>query len=316
MERDLDHRYEGEGPFYEVWYGKVNFGPDRAFWFRYTLLDGEVREAASWAILFADGRIRGERNVGALEDLIMPGSGETVFRRGEQRLTETGARGQCGELEWDLEWTSRRQGFLYVPGWMERLGLVGGNYDSCLPDLRVSGEIRAGESRFRLEEDPGMLGHIYGRTMSGQAWSWIHCNNFEDRTDAVFEALAIKFGGFGRRFSPVAWYVFDLGDDRHVFRPPKTLFGIKNRMGPDGWSFAVKGSGTRLEGQVQAPSETALVEYTDTDGSHRWCYNSKLASLELTFRDGEGNTLRLRSPGSSAFEWVTVESPDRDPLVE
>ncbi len=315
MARDLHARYDGEAPFYEVWYGKVNFGPDRAFWFRYTLLDGRVREAASWAILFADGGIEGDRTVGRLDALGLPDTGETVYRLDDQVLTGSGCRGTCGGLEWDLAWTPRREGFLYAPRWMERFGLLGGNYDSCLPDLRVSGAVRAGGESFELENEPGMVGHIYGTSMSGRAWGWIHCNDFEEH-DATFEALAIELGGIAGPVSPVAWYILDLPEQRHVFRPPGTLFGAENRLGPEGWSFTV-GSGRRtLEGEVRAPGETALVEYTDTDGSHRWCSNSKLASLELTFREGDEGPRRLRSRTASAFEWVTVEPPDRSVLVD
>lgn len=315
MDRDLHARYGGDAPFYEVWYGKVNFGPDRAFWFRYTLLDGRVREAATWAILFADGRVRGDRDVESLDDLVLPARGETVFRLNDGQLTEIGARGHCGELGWDLEWTSRREGFLYAPRWMERLGLLGGNYDSCLPGLRLTGEVRAGTEQYELDGAPGMVGHIYGTAMSGRAWGWIHCNDFEDG-DAMFEALAIELGGIADRISPVAWYVLDLEGERHVFRPPATLFGTQNQLGVDGWSFTVQSGGRHLEGEVPSPQNTALIEYTDTDGSHRWCSNSKLAPLELTFREGDGPVRRLRSRGSSAFEWVTVDRPDRAPLVD
>lgn len=132
----------------------------------------------------------------------------------------------------------------------------------------------------------------------------------------MFEALAIELGGIAGRISPVPWYILDLEDERHVFRPPATLFGTHNRLGPDGWSFTVQSGGRRLEGEVAAPQNTALVEYTDTDGSHRWCSNSKLASLTLTFRGEDGCERQLRSRGSSAFEWVTVDRPDRVPLVD
>lgn len=317
MSRDLHARYTGDDPFYEVWYGKVNIGPGRAFWFRYTLLDGTVREAASWAILFDRNDIMGDRRVFPLEDLSLPGEGTTIFFVDDQQLKADGARGRCGDLRWNLQWTSRRRGFRYIPPWIEDLGLSPGNYDSCLPDLNVEGTVGTGTETYELNGVPGMVGHIYGRRMSGRAWGWIHCNDFVDRSDAVFEALALQLGEgtIGRWVSPVSWYVLYIGERRRVFRPPLTLWRADNTVGSEGWTFRVRGSGDRLEGRVRRPDRTALVEYTDTDGSKRWCENSKLASLELTYQPVDGDPVQLRADGTSAFEWVSRNPPDRDPLV-
>ena len=45
-------RFTGQYPFYEVWYGKLNFDKEKALWFRYTLLNGVKQECAVWVIFF------------------------------------------------------------------------------------------------------------------------------------------------------------------------------------------------------------------------------------------------------------------------
>jgi hypothetical protein len=155
MVSGFSRTYTGDSPHYEVWYGKVDIGPDQAFWFRYTLLDGTVQEASTWAILFDRGDIVGDRDVWELDDLapantmIIPRTDEIsrfrgkeqVFHLGESHLDETNAIGQAGDIEWDLHWEDSGRRFRYVPPILKTLGVARSTYNSCLFDLSVNGTI-------------------------------------------------------------------------------------------------------------------------------------------------------------------------------
>jgi hypothetical protein len=323
-------RYDGHGPHYEVWYGKVDIAQERALWFRYTTLDGTVKEAATWAVLFRDGETVGGRDVSSIDSLapanvvaIPKGHDESRFSRQPQvfhndhgHLDGANAIGAAGGVEWDLTWEDRGRRFRYVPHALERWGLVGSTYDDCLMDLRVSGTIRYEDDVYEVDGVPGMVGHIQGSKIAGQTWAWSHCNCFDDDDDAAFEGLSARVKLGGRVTPALSGFVVFVDGQKYVFRSPLSLLRADTEFSKHRWDFAVKSGGVELTGRAWSPSEVALVEYTDTDASNLWCYNSKLSDLEIRIRDPKrGLDRTLHSTGRAAFEFVTREKPREEALV-
>jgi hypothetical protein len=327
------NNYDGQSPHYEVWYGKVDLAPERAIWFRYTIFDGAVQEASTWAILFDGDDVKGGRSWWELDELARPNAldppddreGEERFRGNNQvfrvdgaYLDEANALGSADGISWDLNWEDRERRFHYIPSAVARLPVLKSAYDACFMDLRVSGTVTADGETFQVDGRPGMLGHIHGSKISGNSWAWAHCNSFDERDDAVFEGLSVRLDLMGMETPPVSAFVLHLGDDKWEFRTPLSMVLSESVFERDSWTFEVDAGGARLTGRATAPppERVALVEYDDTDGSKLWCYNSKLADLELRIQDPvDGIDERLTAEGTSAFEYVTRELPDETPLI-
>jgi hypothetical protein len=323
--------YDNNKPHYEVWYGKVDIAPEQAFWFRYTLLDGTVQEASTWAILFDNSSVHGHRDVWELTDLapgntvIIPRTDEInrfrgkqqVFHLGESHLDESNAIGEAGNLSWDLQWSDSGRRFRYVPPILKTLGVARSTYNSCLFDLSVSGTIKHQDETYEVSENTGMIGHIEGSKIIGHSWGWAHCNNFDNHADAAFEGLSAQLQlGWGVT-PPLSAFVLFLEGERHTFRSPMSIVRSQSGFNRDEWIFQSRSGNYVLSGKAEAPEAIAVVEYTDTDGSKLWCHNSKLADLTLELKDkASGEITRLKSSGRSAYEWVTRTPPDEEIIID
>ena len=322
--------YTGDAPFYEVWYGKVDVAEDVALWFRYTTLDGVIREASTWAVVFDGEEAFGDRTFWEIDELaprntvVIPEGcdrdrflgAEQVFHTDEAHLDERNAIGRAGDIEWDFQWQDSGRRCQYIPDALQGLSAVKSSYDSTFLDVRVSGTLQYDGRARTFENVPAMVGHIRGTKISGHHWAWAHCNHFDGDDDAVFEGLSVSLEALGMQTPPLSAFIVYVDGRRYWFRTPLSIVRAQTDFDRDHWHFEVESGGAHLEGEATAPSNVALVEYDDTDGSNLWCYNSKLADLEFRLRDPEhGIDRTLTATGTSAFEYVTRERPDRTPLI-
>jgi hypothetical protein len=310
-------RYDGTGPHYEVWYGKVDIAPGRALWFRYTTLDGKKQEASTWAIYFDGEDCVGGKDNYPLEQLAaLDGPHRGFHVSDELHLDDGQAIGRAGEVSWKLRWTDSGRHFSYMPHVLEKIGLAKSTYDDCLLDLRVSGTIEVGDEQIDVDGVPGMVGHIQGKRIMGYNWAWSHCNCFDDDPDAAFEGLSVR-ALLGGRVSPkLSAFVIWVDGRQYSFRSPMGMLLNNSEYGQDHWVFSARKGDIVLSGEARSPNNVALVEYTDTDGSHLWCYNSKLSDLTVRIQDpSRGLDRILRSSGRAAFEHVNREEPAQEPLI-
>jgi len=320
-------RSRRSGPFYEVWFAKVDLGPDRALWLRHTLLDGKTSEAATWALLFEGGTIRSGKTdwplelAGAHGTPLLPADADpqrfvghdAVFHVADSHLDDAHAIGSAGDIGWDLHWQDRGCRFEHTPAVLRALGLAGSVFRSPLLDLRVSGTVRTGKESHAVADATGMLGHIHGKRHA-ERWAWAHCNHFDGGEDAVFEGLSASVRIAGWATPPLSSFVLDVGGARYAFSGLWRMTSARTEWGDGRWQFSVQAAGARLKGELIAPSaeRVALVTYTDTDGSNLWCANSKLASLRLELSDpGRGVHKTLVATGTAAFEEVGRQPPTR-----
>lgn len=307
----LARRHRGQHPSYEVWFGKVDLGPDRALWFRYTLLDGTTREAAVWALLFDGGVITAARDVSALHG--PAASEQRSVEIGANWLDHQGARGQAGEITWDLQWQDRGARLDHVPAWMVALGVAKSQLRSPLLDLRVTGTVTAGGRQFTVQGATGMVGHIHGKR-SAHGWAWAHCNLWDGGEEAVFEGLSAQVALAGRISKPLTSLVFIAGGVTYRFGPAASLWRTTSTYGHGIWTFVARSGGVELRGRAVAPGpeRVALVRYTDSDGTHQWCENSKLAYLQIQLIDPKRGIDKVWTAShSAAFEIVSRDLPNR-----
>lgn len=314
--------YSGNKPFYEVWYGKIDIAKGKAFWFRYTLLDGVKKEASVWALFFSEGKVQAGKNTFSIDKLapsnclIIPDHKETarfekqqqVFHLGGNHLDGANAIGQAGVVSWDLQFTDNKWRYEHVPPLMKALKVTKSIYNACFLDLRFSGLIKNGDETISVENRTGMIGHIYGKK-SANSWAWAHCNNFGEQ-NVIFEGISAQIKLGGKVSPPLNSFVFIADNHLYNFTSTVKLFTSDSVFGNGKWTFTAKSNEAVLKGEATAPANVALVEYTDTDDSNLWCYNSKLADLKLEFTLLKtGKTQTFVSQGTCAFELVNRNKP-------
>lgn len=328
MIEEFRRRYDGRSPAYEIYYGKVDVGPDRALWFRYTVLDGASQRASVWAIRF-DGRdVTASRDDFPLDRLEKPhrvtvpeGANPERFKRspqvfeipGEAHLDPSNALGTAGDIEWDLELADSGRRFSFLPDFLEDSVVASSNYASCLIDGRATGRITQGDETWEVNNATAMVGHIWGSRNRARRWGWSHCNHFDERDDAVFEGLSVSLGIAGPVVTPpLTGCVLYLDGEKYVFRSPLEVVRAETDVSRDRWTFKTRADGVTLEGTVRSSSDRmAVVTYEDTAGENLWCHNSKLADLTLRLDDPERSGVEtLRSTGSAAYEYVTRNVPE------
>lgn len=312
-------------PHYEVWYGKIDIAPQKAFWFRYTILDGVRSEASAWAIAFYDGLIKTGKNTLPLSllapanSVIIPDEEKTeryagkpqVFHLGKNHLDSSNAVGAAGNISWNLQFKDNGHRFEHVPPLVKLLGVAKSVYNACFLDLRFSGTIRCGSETFELNDCPGMIGHIHGKK-SAEAWAWAHCNNFKDAQGVIFEGLSAQIKRGQKISSPLTSILLFTPGNQYIFSSVKHLRKTKSVFGNGAWEFEAASSSAILKGIATAPGNVALVEYTDTDDSKLWCHNSKLADLQLELTDiASGKKEYFNASATAAFELVNRKKPDR-----
>lgn len=312
-------------PFYEVWFGKIDIEPNKAFWFRYTILNGKAKEASTWAILFDNNNVKTGKETYPLE--ILSNSNETivpdetninrfknateVFHLGKHHLDEKNAIGYAGNISWDLSFKDNVHQFEHVPPLIKLLGIAKSTYNACFLDLKISGTILTEKGNIVFENKPGMIGHIYGKK-SAHAWAWAHCNNFENAKDVIFEGLSAQIEIGGKISPPLTSFVLIRNDEKITFSSTLHLFKNHSDFTDGKWEFEAKTKKYTLIGTALATGKIALVEYTDTDGSKLWCNNSKIASLNLKLiHNNTGKEEVYKSLNTTAFETVNRIKPQR-----
>ena len=300
----MNAKFLGQFPFYEVWYGKLNISPQKAFWFRYTTLHGKTKESALWAIFFNGSRITARKKTFSLNEARC----ESYIHLPLGQLTQESCEGDLGAILWQLTYQDRQGSFDPVPTIFKKLHLAKSLVCTPFIDLRFSGKIIVEAMTHDLHEVPGMIGHVWGKKQA-LCWSWAHCNQFKEK-NVVFEGLSAKIPLLGWASPPLTSLYLKVSDQEYIFNGVIDLLKTHSTFGYGLWEFCSKNKDVILSGRIQSrPEHVAVITYTDTDDSELYCHNSKLAKCELTLQIRQtGQEKRFISESSAALEWVTRDS--------
>ena len=299
---DIAPRFHGQFPFYEVWYGKLNFEPDRAFWFRYTLLNGKTKEAALWAIFFKGNETCFRKEIFPLETFAK--TPKISIPKGY--LTDTSVQGDLEDIQWNLQFKNKNGSFDHVPTLFKKLKLSKSLVCTPYLDLSITGNIYISGQRYSFQNAPGMLGHIWGKKQA-LGWTWSHCNAFENQKDVLFEGLSAQIPILGHPSPTLTSIYFQVGNEKLCLNRCIDLFRTTSHYKRGSWKFKAKNKDFILEGDIQSdPQKIIEIPYTDTDDTTLICHNSKLANLSLTLTELKTNQKRcFVSKNKAALEWVT-----------
>lgn len=292
----------------EVWYGLA--GPadgSAAFWYRYTLLStaGGRREARLWAAVTDDGASTFVSDSYAPADVALAGD---PFRYdvGDGELTSASARGDLGDVAWDLRYDPDEYAFtpLRSARLTDLLSLVAdtGKHWSRNESIRVGGEVTVGDRTLTFDGVPGHQGHTLGASPP-ERWTWVQCNGFED------ESVALECLNLDGRLSMCLrrdGAVHALNRLRDVAGPRASR---TERLEPGRWRFSGAGEGVDLTATVEAdPDHWQRVAYMTPDDTLRYNAHCSVSSVTLEYRIDGGEIRTLESDAGRA-EWVDTEKP-------
>ena len=303
----MEFHFKGQCPFYEIWYGKLNIAPNEAFWFRYTLLNGKTKEAALWAIYFHPEKIIAQKKVYALSDL----SFTQDVRLPSGLLNDTKTQGSLDRLQWNFIYENKGGSFDPVPFLFKFLHLSQSSTKTVASNAHFNGTLTIDGKSHSLYNVRGMMGHVWGKKQA-QEWTWAHCNTFPEE-GVIFEGLSARIH---HHLKPLTSLYLKYNGKEYFFNSAIDLFKTHTRFGYTFWHFSAHHKDISIKGTVQSiPQKIAVVTYTDTDNSHLYCHNSKLATLELSLIDHKTKEKKSLVSESAALEWVTREEPSGDILL-
>ncbi len=302
---NMDFYFKGQSPFYEIWYGKFNLAPNEAFWFRYTLLHGKTKEAALWAIYFGPQNIIAQKKVFDLSELKLSSS---ALELPLGFLSDSALEGFLPRIQWRLTYQNKNGTFDPVPSLFKYLHLTKTLVHTPLLDGSFSGDMVIDDQRRSFQNIPGMIGHVWGKKQALE-WTWAHCNSF-DQKGVIFEGLSARIPLLKWPSPPLTSLYLKYEGTEVLFNTPLDLLKSHSSFGYTFWNFKAHSHNITLTGKVKSlPQKIAVITYTDTDDSHLYCHNSKLADLELTIFEHNTHTPKIfKSDGTTALEWVTRQN--------
>jgi hypothetical protein len=313
-------RWDRRSPsFMEVWYATVNHKPTgMGFWVRYTITAPKAGDpyCELWAFAFDP---EGKRRFAGKERFPIDRLGTelgrddgALVRIGDAWLSETHLEGEVnakGEsMTWSFDIDPAERTFQHLPAVL-RSRIENRVSTVCSPNLDVpfTGTVKLNQDLLEFESERGCQSHRWGRKHS-LTWTWAHCSGFDEDPDALFEGLAAKTN-FGPVPAPTSTLVFlrYRGEDI-PFNDLKWALRAKSTYELPTWAFSARTDKWKIAGAARGNHEKMFqVEYTDPDGSPRFCANSEIADLAMEVYERSGSAWKrhgsLSSIGTAHLEF-------------
>jgi hypothetical protein len=317
-------KWNGEPGHYEVYYIKFNhIESSTAYWIRYTLLAPLNGSAVAelWAIFFDSkepSNNKAVKNTFPVSETEIK-RGSFSFRIGDAVISQTGAHGGIrsreGAIRWDLRFEPVVQIFYHFPYKLmystpvPKTKAVSPNFN-----IKVYGKVEVNGETYECKGEPGQQTHLWG-TKHAEKWTWANSSIFKEDHGAIFEGLSAQIK-MGSRLSPglTLFFIKCLGKDYRLNNIIQ-LFRNKSDSVFPVWRFTGTKGSMRFSGEIKAGLESFVgVEYTDPDGEKLWCYNSKVADMELAVYEEDKKIITLTSDKSCALEFVSRSKDPRIPI--
>lgn len=296
--------------FFEAYYIQCN-DPVRGmgWWFRYSILIPKKGcgqpYAALWAVQYDQSGAVGPvamKQIAPISHFRIQKDRFILYIE-EAFLTNSHAMGTIKHgdraLHWDIQWTPSEENFLHFPPSFYNLPFPRSKV--CSPNWasRGGGFIRWNDNEFYLKDALIHVGHVWG-TSHSKRWAWCHSHGFDESQKVVFEGLwSPMVGSLGLS---KCW--LKIARDVVEFKNLSMNWQLDDFLKWYKWKFSGKSERFDIDGEIIVdPSHVAGIIYHDPDGSRRFCYNSKIATIQMdVFRKDSNDRFQLNAPLSSSFE--------------
>lgn len=310
-------------PWQEAWYYLIDLPEaDAALWCRHTLVRSAQQSAYAelWGLWFC-----GETPPQTFYErfpLDSVRNSEKFFfvQTGKSWLRSQGALGylnQAGQtLHWDLDFeTGPPPHFPALPK-----QTPGGRFCTPMPHLLCSGKIVLNGQTHRLDQEPGMLGHIWGHSQP-HSWVWVHCNTFLEDADTRLEGVSTLLN-LGPLKLPAQTFSLCYRGMPFEWGPLQPKWQFKNSATLGQCHFKAENSEWRFEGQFDVPpAQLAQNLWASLNGRAKEWLCSKRGNAKLTVYRKQGGGWNLvevlHAQETCSLEWVRPAplspSPRRQP---
>ncbi|MFO0559924.1 MAG: hypothetical protein U0269_18030 [Polyangiales bacterium] len=323
-------RFDGRAGHVESYFFRANDpSRPRAFWLKQTILaplDGPAL-AESWFIWFdaERGRTIAHRVSQPYSQAIFTGFGDPSKHLETRAITvelapNGSARGELeppeGRVSFDVRWSPLAspiaEPLSIFPCKLLRTGpFPRSKLLSPLPALAFSGAIELPDERVEFERWPGMQGHNWGKEHTFE-YAWGQCLFADD--DAMVEGFTGRVRVAGRASPRVSAMVVRRGARTYRFDTIFDTWRQRAEVELDRWALTLRsrdGEATLVMNAADRPM--VCLGYDNPNGEPSYCFNSKLAEVELTVRPSDGAQFVCKSPHGGALEFLRRQ---RDPRFE
>jgi len=316
-------RFTGAPGHIESWFLRAN-DPERprAFWLKQTILaplEGPA-VAESWFIWFD-----GQRNLTVAQRATQPfvdarfDETDLVTKALTLRLGEAGAaRGELtapeGPVRLDLSFWREPQTLVTRLSMLPWKVLRTGPFPKSklltpFPFLRFSGALELPHEAVSVDGWHGMQGHNWGREHTFE-YAWGQC--LFPSEDAMVEGFTARVRVAGRTTPRLSALVVQRGARTYQFNRLFDGWRQHATVERDRWALTLRGDAGEASLSMDASRQPMVcLGYDNPNGEHSYCFNSKLAAVELTVRPSDGASFTLTSAHGGALEFLRRQPDPR-----
>lgn len=293
-----------KAPYYESRFIRANH-PDkpRALWLRETLLltSSGAASADVWVMVF-DPEEEGNRALKQphqIEDADFVSDPWTA-RIGDTTIDDGSARGSLSgprSSSWDLRIVAGGEPVKLLPDRQYSARFPSAKTTVRSPVARFDGHVLVDELRVDLDGWTGSVNHNWGRRHT-PAYAFGQVCGFDEAPSSSLEIVTARAGIGPVMLPPVTLLVFRHDGDELAIRGVLAARRSTGEYRPFEWSFSARFGDLTLQGDISAETGDVIgLNYTDTDGKTKYCYNSAIAScrIRLTGPDSRELTATRRA---------------------
>lgn len=316
-------RYAGRPGHVESWFLRANDPRrPRAFWLKQTILAPLAGPAVaeSWFIWFD-----GERGATVAQRVTQPLAQATFLdgrldtRALSVRLGEAGSAAGAldapeGRVDFELAFrpvdSPVARPLSVLPWKWLRVGPVPrAKALTPSPFLRFEGALRLPGETVAVDGWQGMQGHNWGKEHTFQ-YAWGQCLFPDD--DAMVEGISARLKLGGRVTPWLSTLAVRKGARDYTFNHLVDVWRQEAAIDGDRWTLAMRGPAGEATLRMDASAQPMVcLGYDNPDGVTAFCFNSKLAAVELTVRPSDGASFTLKSAHGGALEFLRREQDPR-----
>jgi hypothetical protein len=181
------------------------------------------------------------------------------------------------------------------------------------PLARFDGRIEVTDRAVVIDGWTGSVNHNWGRRHT-PAYAFGQVCGFDGAPESSLEIVTARAGVGPVLLPPITLLVMRHAGTEFAVRSPVGARHTRGTYRPFTWSFGARRDGVTLEGEIRAePTDVIGLTYTDTNGKHKFCYNSAIATCRVNLSGGE--TAELTAERRAMFEILTDERSDEVSLL-
>jgi hypothetical protein len=311
-----------KAPYYESRWIRANH-PDRplALWLREKLLlttDGAQR-ADVWVMAFdPDGAgncaLKQQHPIDDAYFRASPWSASID----STTLDDDSARGSISDplaAAWDLGITGDGEPVKLLADWQYSNWVPSAKTQVRSPLARFDGQAVVEDHEFDLAGWTGSVNHNWGRRHT-PAYAFGQVCGFDDAPASSLEIVTARAAVGSVKLPHVTLLVFRHSGQEFAVRSPISARRTHGQYQPFDWTFSARFGDVRLDGEISAgPGDVIGLNYTDTDGKIKFCYNSSVATCRIQLSGRAFGSVELTATRRAMLEILTDTRQDDIPLL-